>query len=163
MIDSHYKGRNFSPDSMHVRLFLPLFLDLLPFKKKMQGGKKVRPRYFFPKVSIGGQGFVLKSYVCSRGPSPCSRPCICTCKSLACCSRWRSCCSGSVLKSTHPHLKDNGNITTLNFWVLKASDITAEYWRIIASLGRAESLSHTYCQWKRSGDSQWSLYGCHET
>lgn len=57
-----------------------------------------------------GQGFVPRSYICSRVPSPCSRLCICTCMSPACCSRWRSCCSGFDLESTHPHLKDNGNI-----------------------------------------------------
>lgn len=65
-------------------------------------------------MNIGGPRFLflfLSSYACSRGPSPCSHPCICTCMSPACCSRWRSCCSGSVLESTHPHLKENGSKT----------------------------------------------------
>lgn len=61
--------------------------------------------------------FSLGTYVYSRGPSPCSRLCICTCTSPACCSRWQSCCSGFDLKSTHPHLKDNGSITTFSSWV----------------------------------------------
>lgn len=68
------------------------------------------------EVNIGGPRFFffllfLSSYACNRGPSPCSHPCTCTCMSLACCSRWRSCRSGSVLKSTHPHLKENGSKT----------------------------------------------------
>lgn len=62
-------------------------------------------------------GFSLRTYVYSRGPSPCSRLCICTCMSPACCSRWQSCCSGFDLKSIHPHLKDNGSITTFSSWV----------------------------------------------
>lgn len=71
-----------------------------------------------PPFLLGNVGVcVLMSYVCSRDSSPCSRLCICTCTSLACCSRWRSCCSGSDLRSTRPHLKHSGNITTINYWV----------------------------------------------
>lgn len=119
MTDSHYKERNFSPDSVLARLFLPRTF-LLTFLKHThthtgKENKNVRPCASLQKVSIGASVFVLNSYVCSHGPSPCSRPCICTCMSLACCSRWRSCCSGSDLKSTHPHLKDNGSITTFSF------------------------------------------------
>lgn len=97
---------------------IPPSLSLSHLFEKKHGAKKTKMWGPVPlcKREHRGQGFVLNSYVCSRGPSPCSRLCICTCMSLACCSRWRSCCSGSDLKSTHPHLKDNGNITTFSYW-----------------------------------------------
>lgn len=124
LIDSHYKGRNFRPDSVLAGLF-SLSLALLPFfckntGKRRRGGREARP-LFCRSEHRGPRGFVLSSYACSRGPSPCSRPCICTCMSPVCCSRWQSCCSGSVLKSTHPRLKENGNMATFQRWGMKSS------------------------------------------
>lgn len=116
MIDSYYKARNFRLDSQLMGSFSPHFCALLLFffvkarREKSKEEKKRRP-LFCKNEHRGSEFFFRSSYACSRGPSPCSHPCICTCMSPACCSRWRSCCSGSVLKSTHPHLKENGSKT----------------------------------------------------
>lgn len=115
MTDSHYKEWNVSSSSVLARLCLPLPCFASFFKKPEAKKTKMRGPFLHSKSEHRGQGFVLRSYVCSRGPSPCSRLCICTCTSPACCSRWQSCCSGSDLKSTHPHLKDKGNISIQPF------------------------------------------------
>lgn len=75
-----------------------------PNPQPFHSGENLGQPFLFPGIT----------YVYSRAPSPCSRFCICTCMSLACCSRWQSCCSGSGLKSTHPRLKDNRNMKTLS-------------------------------------------------
>lgn len=96
----------------------PVF-QLFFFLKAKVGKENKKGEALFPlaQVQSRGSGFCpWGPYVCSRGPSPWSRPCICTCMSLPCCSRWRSRCSGSGLKSTRPHLKHNGNTATCNFW-----------------------------------------------
>lgn len=100
--------------SAQTPLPLSLWLSCFFSLRKTQAQKTEKceaPVPSLQKWASGGQGFfvvvvVLNSYVCSCGPSPCSRLCICTCTSPACCSRWRSCCSGSDPKSTRPHLKE---------------------------------------------------------
>lgn len=121
LIDSPYKERNFGLSAWKAVPPSLLFSDFsfFFFFKAKVGKENKKGEALFPlaQVQSRGSGFCpWGPYVCSRGPSPWSRPCICTCMSLPCCSRWRSRCSGSDPKSTHPRLKHNGNTATRNFW-----------------------------------------------
>lgn len=154
MTDRSYKERNSGPTSALKMLFLHLSFAFKLSQNTSRENRNARPPLFLQREHRGLK--LWFPYVCSRGPSPCSRLCICTCTSPACCSRWRSRRSGSDLRSTHPRLKHNRNITGCSQWEQNASDATSLYQRVIAShpfpSSKAQSLRHADCQWQHCSD-----------